>query len=154
MAKYEGEYTETFVINLPIAEAKAHFSNLDNIAHCYGDVNSARKLSKPGTLKLTLKPKTEIGVTFNGEHTCHWEFADANTLVWESTGNGNMKSTGTAKFTASGKKKTKITYSERMELDMEVSLLLRHLIGPVVSRQIRDGVEQYLERMRALLEEE
>ena len=85
MAVYGGEYTETFTVNVPLEAAKAHFSNLDNIAQCYGDVKSAKKMTKPGSLKLTLKPKTEIGVTFNGEHTCVWKFTDANTLEWEST---------------------------------------------------------------------
>jgi len=151
MARYGGEYTETFVVNAPIEVAKAHFSNLDVIAKNYGDVKSAKK-QKNGGLKLTLNPKTEIGVTFNGEHTCKWEFATDNELVWKSIGKGNMFSRGSATFTPMGKKKTKITYREEMELDMEVNFLLRHLIGPIVSRQIRDGVQQYLERMRDSLE--
>lgn len=153
MAKYAGEYSETFTVNVPIDEAKAHFSDLDNIAKCYGDVKAAKKLSKPGTMKLTLNPKTEIGVTFNGEHTCTWKFTDDNTLEWESNGKGNIISKGQATFTPSGKKKTKITYSESMELDMEVAFLLRGLIGPIVSRQIREGTKDYLERMRDLFEE-
>ncbi|NUM55479.1 MAG: SRPBCC family protein [Candidatus Hydrogenedentes bacterium] len=153
MARYGGEYSETFTVDVPIAEAKAHFSNLDNIAQCYGDVKSAKKLAKPGTLKLTLNPKTELGVTFNGEHTCHWEFDNESTLKWVSNGKGNMVSKGKAIFTPSGKKKTKIEYTERMELDMEVAFLLRALIGPIVSKQIRDGVRDYLERMRELLSE-
>ena len=151
MARYGGEYTETFTVNLPLEEAKAHFANLDNIAKCYGDVKSAKKLAKPGTLKLTLEPKTEIGVTFNGEHTCTWGFTDDHTLEWESNGKGNMISEGKATFAAAGKKKTKITYTERMELDMEVAFLLKALIGPIVSKQIRDGVRDYLERMRELI---
>lgn len=150
MARYGGEYTETFTVNVPIDEAKAHFSNLDNIAQCYGDVKSAKKLSKPGTLKLTLHPKTEVGVTFNGEHTCTWRLK-GDTLEWKSTDSGNMFSEGTAVFTPAGKKKTKITYTERMELDMDVNFLIRHLIGPIVSKQIRDGVRDYLARMRDLL---
>lgn len=153
MARYSGEYSETFTVNVPIEQAKAHFSDLDNIAKCYGDVKSAKKLAKPGTLKLVLNPKTEIGVTFNGEHTCRWEFANENTLKWESTGKGNIVSKGKAVFTASGKKKTKIEYTEQMELEMEVAFLLRPLIGPIVTKQIRDGVRDYLERMRDLLEE-
>lgn len=153
MARYSGEYTETFTVNVPLDEAKAHFSDLDNIAKCYGDVKSAKKMSKPGTLKLTLNPKTEIGVTFHGEHTCTWEFTDDHTLEWASTGKGNIISKGIATFTPSGKQKTKITYTEHMELDMEVTLLLRALIGPIVSTQIRDGVRDYLKRMRDLLKE-
>lgn len=48
MARYGGEYSETFTVNVPLAEAKAHFSNLDNIAKCYGDVKSAKKLANLG----------------------------------------------------------------------------------------------------------
>ena len=151
MARYGGEHSETFTVNIPLEEAKAHFSNLDNIAKCYGDVKAAKKLAKPGTLKLTLNPKSEIGVAFNGEHTCRWEFADEQTLKWASTGSGNIISKGKATFTPSGKKKTKIFYTEQMALDMDVAFLLRALIGPIVSKQVRDGVKSYLERMRELL---
>ncbi|MDZ4857362.1 MAG: SRPBCC domain-containing protein [Candidatus Hydrogenedentes bacterium] len=153
MARYGGEYTETFTVDVPIEDAKAHFSDLDAIAKCYGDVKSAKKLAKAGTMKLTLKSKSEIGVTFNGVHTCTWHFSDAKTLVWESDGAGNIVSRGSAKFTAAGKKRTKITYTEHMELEMDVAFLLRGLIGPIVSKQIRNGSRDYIQRMRELLEE-
>lgn len=150
MATYSGQYSETFTIDVPIDKAKAHFSNLDMIAQNYGGVKSYKKL-RNNTLKLVLEPRQELGVTFNGQHSCKWEFTSDNVLEWESVGKGNMRSKGVATFTALGKKKTRIAYKEQMECEMEVNFLLSKLIGPVVSRQIRDGVRDYLQRMRESL---
>ncbi|MFA6242086.1 MAG: hypothetical protein WC655_14220 [Candidatus Hydrogenedentales bacterium] len=147
MARYSGEYTETFTLAVPIESAKAHFSDLETIATNYGDVKQWKKV-RSDTLKLTLEPRTEIGVTFNGEHSCKWTFTSDDVLEWKSVGKGNMRSQGIATFTSLGKKKTRVEYTERMECDMDVNFLVARLIGPIVSRQIRDGVKSYLDRMR------
>jgi carbon monoxide dehydrogenase subunit G len=150
MARYEGQYSETFTVDVPIDQAEAHFSNLETIAKNYGGVKAWKKV-KNDTLKLTLEPRTEIGVTFNGEHSCRWTFVADHVLEWKSVGKGNMWSQGTATFKAAGKKKTQIEYTEHIECEMEVNFLLARLIGPIVARQIRDGVRDYLQRMRASL---
>ncbi|MBX7258921.1 MAG: hypothetical protein K1Y02_21340 [Candidatus Hydrogenedentes bacterium] len=150
MARYSGEHTETFTVNAPIETAKAHFSNLETIATHYGDVKQWKKV-RSDTLRLVLEPRTEIGVTFNGEHSCKWTFTSDNVLEWKSVGKGNMHSEGIATFTSVGKNKTRIEYTERMDCEMEVNFLVARLISPVVARQIRDGVKSYLERMRDAL---
>ncbi len=147
MARYSGAYTETFTVDVPIEQAEAHFSNLDNIARNYGGVKAWKKI-KNDTLKLTLEPRTEIGVTFDGEHSCRWSFVSDHVLQWKSVGKGNMWSNGTASFKSVGKKKTEIEYSEEIQCDMEANFLIARLIGPIVARQIRDGVRDYLIRMR------
>lgn len=150
MALYSGEYTESFMVNAPIETVKAHFSDLETIATHYGGVRQWKKV-RGDTLKLVLEPRSEIGVTFNGEHSCRWTFTSDNVLEWKSAGKGNMRSEGIATFTSLGKSKTRVEYTERMDCEMEVNFLVARLISPIVARQIRDGVKSYLERMRAAL---
>jgi uncharacterized membrane protein len=150
MARYAGEYTETFSVDVPIERAKAHFSDLDAIAKNYGGVAEWKKL-KSNTLKLVLDPRVAKGVTFEGYHSMRYTFKTEDVLAWKSVGEGNMTSRGTAHFTAVGKKKTRITYSDYIECEMEANFLVARLIGGIVSRQIRDGIRDYLKRMRAAL---
>jgi len=150
MARYSGDHTETFTVDVPLEVAKAHFSNLECIAENYGGVKQWKKV-KNDTLKLTLEPRTEIGVTFNGEHSCRWGFTSDDVLEWKSVGKGNMWSEGIASFTSLGKKKTRVEYTERIDCEMEVNFLVARLISPIVARQIREGVKSYLERMRETL---
>lgn len=150
MARYAGEYTETFTVDVPVEQAKAHFSNLETIAAHYGRVSQWKKL-KNDTLKLTLEPRTELGVTFEGHHSCRWQFTADNELEWKSVGKGNMWAQGNAHFTPLGKKKTRITYTERIACEMDANFLVARIIGRIVSKQIREGIRSYLKRMRDAL---
>lgn len=150
MAKYSGEYAETFTVDVPMEKAKTHFSDLKTIAKYYGKV-AEWKIQKNNTLKLELEPRTEIGVTFEGRHSIRYTFADDHELEWKSVGDGNMKSKGSATFKAVGKKKTEIKYFDSVECDMDVNFFVAPIIGPVVSRQIRDGIKDYIKRMRKAL---
>ncbi len=150
MAKYSGEYTETFTVDVPVATAKAHFSDLKTIAKCHGRV-ADWKIQKSNTLKLTLEPRTEVGVTFEGCHSVRYSFADDHELEWKSVGQGNMKSKGFATFKPVGKKRTEVKYYESVERDVDVNFLVAPIIGPIVSRQIRDDIKDYIKRMRKAL---
>lgn len=150
MAKYAGEYSETFTVDVPIEKAEAHFSNLETIATNYGGV-AEYKILKNNSLKLVLEPRTELGVTFEGWHTIRYTMTGNHVLKWKSVGKGNMTSKGVATFKSRGKKKTEIEYTDFIECDMEVNFLVAAIIGRAVSRQIKDGVRQYLKRMRKAL---
>jgi carbon monoxide dehydrogenase subunit G len=151
MAKYSGEYTETFTVDVPIDEAKAHFSDLQTVAKHYGGV-AEWKIQKNKTLKLVLEPRTEIGVRFQGWHSIRYTFADDHELEWKSVGPGNMKSKGAAIFKPIGRKKTQIKYFDSVECDVDVNFLVAPIIGPIISRQIRDRIKTYLKSMRNALE--
>jgi len=150
MARYSGVHSETFTVDVPIEKAKAHFSNLETIAKHYGGV-AEWKILKNNTLKLVLDPRTEIGVTFEGWHSIRYTFTGDRELEWKSVGKGNMKSKGAATFKARGKKKTEIKYHDTVECNLDVTFLVAPIIGRVVSRQIRDGIREYLKRMRKAL---
>ena len=147
MARYSGEYSETFTVDVPIEKARTHFGDLETIAKHYGGVVEW-KILKNNTLKLVLEPRTEIGVTFEGWHSIRYTFSDDHELEWKSVGKGNMKCKGAATFKARGKKKTEIKYIDSVECDMAVNFLVAPIIGPVVSRHIREGIRDYLKRMR------
>jgi uncharacterized membrane protein len=150
MARYSGEYSDTFVVDVPVEKAKAHFGDLKIIAEHYGRV-AEWKILKNNTLKLVLDPRTEIGVTFEGWLSIRYTFPDDHELEWKSVGQGNMKSKGAATFKARGKNKTEIKYIDSIECDMKVNFLVAPIIGPIVSRHIREDIRDYLNRMREAL---
>lgn len=147
MARFTGQYDETFTIDAPIDVVAPHFGNLDQIIANYGPIEKAEKLGAD-SIHFVLKPRSEKGVTFKGEYTCRYTYPNPHTLEWNTTDNKTMRSTGSAKFSADGPKRTRVVYTQKMEAVMEVNMLLGKLVAPIVSRSIESGVRDYLGRMR------
>jgi hypothetical protein len=149
MPRFAGEYDETFEVAAPLDVAKGHFGSLDAIVANYGPIQSSRRID-PDTLEITLVPRSEKGVTFNGKYACRYTW-DGDTLTWTTTATQNMWSTGRARFVRLSDTRTQVVYSQRMETEMQVNALLAKVIAPIVNSEIRKGVKDYLERMRRSL---
>lgn len=150
MPRFSGEYEEQFEVPVSIDRAKAHFGDLDTIIANYGPLQAHRKVDAE-TLELTLIPRAEKGVSFAGKYTCKYTWPSENVLKWETLGQGNMWSTGRAEFSAVGDSRTRVSYSQTMETEMQVNSLLAKVIRPIVNTEIKKGVRDYLGRMRATL---
>jgi carbon monoxide dehydrogenase subunit G len=150
MPRFSGEYDEQFEVGLPVDKVKAHFGDLDTIVANYGPLQAHRKLD-PETLELTLIPRAEKGVSFAGKYSCKYTWPSENVLKWETVGTGNMWSNGRAEFSAVGDSRTRVSYSQRMETEMQVNSLLAKVIRPIVNTEIKKGVREYLGRMRSSL---
>jgi hypothetical protein len=147
MARFAGEYEESFVVDAPAERVRAHFGNFDAIAANYGGLLRHQKIDA-STMHLVLEPRSEKGVTFNGEYTCRYSWPNESTLTWETVKTANLWSQGRAVFTADGPNRTRVQYQQRIECEMQVNALLGKVVAPIVSLQIRNGVKTYLERMR------
>lgn len=150
MPRFSGEYQETFTVDVPLESAKKHFGDPEVIAKHHGEPKRWEQ-TEPGTIHYVMVPKSEKGVTFNGEYTCKYEFTDDNAFAWRTVGAGNMWSNGSAKFTAVGDSKTRITWSQSMECEMQVNRILAKMIKGIVSSQIAKGSKEFLGRMRSSL---
>lgn len=150
MPRFSGEYRETFTLNAPIDAAKAHFADLATIAANYGGLVS-HEIHDEHEITFVLEPKSEKGVTFNGQYRCRYEFTSDDTLEWKTVSTANMWSTGKARFTAVGDDRTRVDFTQHIETEMQVNKLLAKLIKPIVAREINGGTKGYLDRMRAAL---
>jgi len=150
MPRFKGDYSETFVVDAPIDKAKGHFADMATIAANYGGLQSHRIIDD-ATLQLTLIPKSEAGVTFHGAYTGVYRFSAPDVLEWSTSDTKNMWSNGRARFVAVDDRRTRVEFSQKIECEMQVNMLLGKIIQPIVTREINQGVKGYLERMRASL---
>ncbi len=151
MARFAGEYSETFTLDVPIDKVEAHFGDLDQIVKAYAGLKSHEKLDDK-TLRFRLEPKKAVGVTFHGQYDCKYEFTEEDVLTWKTVNeDANIFSEGRAEFTKLGDTKTKVKYRQRMEMEIPVNRLVGKAISPIVKREIEGGVKSYLDRMRRAL---
>lgn len=149
MPRFSGEYRETFVVRAPLEKARDHFADLDTIAANYGGLVKHEKKGDD-TLYFLLKPKAEKGISFQGEYTARY-VVDGDVLRWSTVDGKNMWSEGTARFVREGDDRTRVEYHQRIETEMSINRLLAKIASPIVSREITNGVKQYLQRMRNAL---
>ncbi len=146
MPKFTGEYRETVTVNAPIDKVRQHFGDLPTIAANYGDLQG-HEIHDEAEITFTLIPKSEKGVTFNGEYRARYEFKGENRLTWRTVDTKNMWSTGSATFSEAGGERTRVEFVQKIETEMQVNRLLAKVIKPVVSREITKGAKEYLARM-------
>lgn len=147
MPRFSGEYRETFHVDAPLEQVRDHFADLDTIAANYGGLERFEKKSED-TLYFLLEPKSEKGISFQGEYTARY-VVDGDVLRWSTVDGRNMWSEGTARFSRDGDKRTRVEYHQRIETEMSINRLLAKIASPIVSREISQGVKAYLQRMRA-----
>lgn len=146
MAIFRGEHEETFTVNVPLDEAKAHFANLDNIAKNYDGIETFEK-PDDATLHIHLAPQSAMGSTFKGEHVCRYTVSERE-VTWKSDPGSSMSSRGHATFHALDEHRTSITYRDEIECDIDINRFLAKALRPIVSHNIEKGVKTYLEKMR------
>lgn len=151
MARFSGEHTAVLVVKAPLAHVAAGFSDLERIVRCYGVLEKSERVDGE-TLRFWLMPKTQRGISFKGNYSCRYQLLTPVRLVWSTVGTGNMWSTGSAQFEAVDGGRTRVTYAQKMEVEMELSRLLAPIASPIVAHEMREGIRAYLDRMVASIE--
>ena len=151
MARFSGEHQSVLVVKAPIARVAAGFSDLERIVRCYGVLERSERVDGE-TLRFWLQPKTQRGISFKGNYSCRYQLVTPSRLTWSTVGNGNMWSTGSALFEAVDAVRTRVTYAQKMEVEMELSRLLAPIASPIVGHEMREGIRAYLDRMVASIE--
>ncbi|HNS98244.1 MAG TPA: SRPBCC family protein [Polyangiaceae bacterium] len=149
MPVFRGVYEETFVVDVPLDKAKAHFGNLPMIGKNYDGVDRWEVIDD-STLHVLLKPQEALGSSFRGEHTLKYTFGEQQT-TWESEPGGNMRSRGHTRFESLGPTRTRIVHRDEIECDIDINRLLAKALQPIVGLGIERGVKAYLSRMRKAL---
>lgn len=147
MAWIEGTETQCFFVSRAPAEVAEYFSNPEIFAAAFSQLESKEKLADD-TWRWTLVGKSEKGITFQGVYTVKYVRTDEG-VTWETTG-GNMRSTGVVVCTPQDDG-TDVNYSETLSVDLPIPKIAAKIFRPIVAREIRAGVGDFLDRSRDLL---
>ncbi len=151
MARFSGEYQETFHVEVPLEAARARFGSLERIAGTFANLERWEPVDEK-TLQLYLKPKEGKGTAFRGRYRCRYELSPGDVLEWKTVGDGNnMWSDGRARFFAEGAGRTRIEWWGRVEMELEVPKLVSRVVAPLVSHEIRNGIARNVANVRRVL---
>ncbi len=146
MARFTGSYQETFVLDVPIETARAHFSSLDAIVANYGPILTVDRIGDD-TLKFVLQEKNDKGVRYQGRYTCKYTLESDTRFTWRTLSDDNMWSTGSIDFRDLGGR-TELRYQQTMDTEIKVPRLFAAVAKGIVSREIAEGIRAYLGRMK------
>ncbi len=151
MPRFEGDTHETLILNVPREQALAAFCNPKVIARYTGQMASY-KILDDHTIHFHVQPQSSHGVVFQADYICRYDVDSQGVLTWRSTTANNISVAGEARFIAISITQTRLEYKQSLAMDMTVNRLLAALIAPLIKKGIRDGVLDYLKRMKQALE--
>ncbi|MEZ4319223.1 MAG: hypothetical protein R3F61_17050 [Myxococcota bacterium] len=147
MPWFEGSHTESRTIAAPLATVRDHFANPASIlANTKGVEDSS---VDDGVIHFVMKEEDHGVVKFKGDFRCRYAL-EGDTLTWTPVGDGNMKQSGKATFTAKGDA-TVVDYSETVEIDLGVPGMMAPMLKPVISALLANEMKDYVKRMAASL---
>lgn len=152
MAKIEARFSDRFTIRAPLAVARDHFADPEQVAIHYGKLDRY-ELRDADTVRF-IQPSYNYGITrFDGRYTCCYRVADPRTVRWSTLPEDhNMENSGTARFSEGPGGTTVMQYDATLVLDLDVNRILRATIAPVVSRIVAEEMRAYVQRMIDSLE--
>ena len=149
MAWIEGTETRTFTVNAPVDEVADFFCEPEQFQHAFGQMESSEEL-EPGIWHWTLVEKAEKGIRFQGAYTVKYE-RDGETCTWDTVPGGNSTSKGRVVCRAQGNR-TQVEYTETLSFDLPIPKLAAKIFRPIVAREIRHGVGEFLDRGKEIIE--
>jgi len=149
MAWISGRYERVFEVNRSLDEVSEYFLDPDRFRAAFNQLQSFENLGDQ-KWRWILLPKTELGVTFQGDYTVQYE-RDGLAASW-STLEGNMRTSGRVACREVDTARTEVTYSETLEVELPVPKFSVRLFQPIVAREVKHGVGDFLDTSVRLLE--
>ena len=150
MAWIDGTHEETFVVDAPADEVADFFCDPARFQEAFGEMESGEEI-EDGVWHWTLKEKNEKGISFKGEYTVEYQ-RDAMTVTWTTRSGGNMTSEGRTEVTDLGGGQAEVKYLEKIATDLPIPKLAAKMFRPIVSKNIANGVGDFLTRARSILQ--
>lgn len=147
MAWIEGIEEQRFVVRAGLDETVDYFASLKRFSHAFSQLESQEELGD-STWRWTLVEKSEKGIIF--QRCYDVRYARIGDSVRWHTVRGNMCSTGTV-MCLDVSEGTHVHYTETLACDLPIPRLAAKIFRPIVAREIRSGVGDFLERSRQIL---
>jgi uncharacterized membrane protein len=140
--------TEERTLTVPANPATVYdvFSRPEMLGQVMASVESCQPL--PGnTVRWVLKEKADKGIRFKADYTVAYEGDGSGHLRWRSV-EGNMRNDGDVWLRPIEGGGTEIRYRESVEPELPITPLLARLITPMVARELRGEINEFLDRVR------
>jgi len=153
MAWVSGSARRTFRIRAPRARVYEFLTTPDQISEALIDLER-KELLDPATARFTYKARTERGVTFQADCTVRYTGNGTDQVQWAPHGDAprTLKCSGSARLRELGGDLTEVVYEENSSTDLPIPGLLARVFKPILAREIKKGVHEYLDRVKAVLE--
>lgn len=147
MTWIEGEHQRTFEVNASVEEVAEFLSDPEQIRHCMVDLERAERVDDQ-TWRWVREEIGAKNVTFQGDYTVRYS-RKGDVVTWESIGDGTMRTEGRAKLERVDDQTTRVDYRETLASDLPVPKLARKVFQPIVGREIRGGVDDFIDEVIA-----
>lgn len=151
MAWIDGTERRTYDIEAPIDKVYEFLTNPLVRKDAILDIERFEKIDD-ATCRWIMREKREKGITFRGDYTVRYEGNGRDRAQWGTVGTGTMRTRGSASLRAKGPTTTEVRFEEKIESDIPLPSLMAKVIKPIVAREIRAGVQGFLDRMKTKLE--
>jgi len=152
MAWLEGTAEREFEVECSADRVAAFFADPGQFEHCVPDLDRLEQI-EDDIWQFTLEELSAKGVSFQGEYRVAYR-RDGDEVVWEPTDvDKNMKSEGKASVEQLGGDRSRVVYEETMSVELPIPSLMTKVFNPIVSREVRKGVEQMLDCAKQTLED-
>lgn len=153
MAWLEGTAEREFEVEAPADRVAAFFADPGQFEHCVPDLDNLEQIEED-VWQFTLEELSAKGVSFQGEYRVAYR-RDGQEVVWEPTDvDKNMKSEGRATVETLGEERSRVVYEEKISVELPIPSLMTKVFNPIVSREVRKGIEEMLDCAKQTLEDE
>ncbi len=149
MAWVEGVVERTFVVNAPLEKVSSFFCDPAEFQAAFGSMEKSEEIEE-GVWHWTLEKKSEKGITFQGIYKVKYT-RDGDSVRWETL-EGNVRSNGSTQCRSLGGDRTEVVYNETMQTDLPIPRLAAKVFKPIVCREVRAGIGDFLDRAKSLIE--
>lgn len=124
----------------------AFFSQPEELSRAMTSVERCERLPD-GRVRWVLAEKVDKGIRFQADYVVTYDGDGAAHVGWQSVA-GNMGNDGDVWIRGLPGGGSEIRYRERVEPDLPITPLMAGLIKPLVARELRGEIHQFLERVR------
>ncbi len=146
-----GSHQRKFEVEASVDEVADFMSDPSRLRHCLVDLERHEKIDDQ-TYRWILAEVGAKGVSFQADYTVRYE-RKGDKAVWKSEGEGTTRTEGKALFTEVGPERTKVDYEETLANDLPVPKLSKRIFRPIVKREVKKAVDQFLDNVIAYVNE-
>lgn len=151
MTWIKGIEQQTITFRAPIEKTYAFFVSPAQRSKAYSDIER-REVVDAQTERWILVTKKEMGVELQPDYTTRYEGNGKDQVTWKPAAEGTTKTSGIARMKALGPDTTEVYYEESVESNLPIPSLMAKVFRPIVAREIRKGVKDFLKNSQSLLE--